>query len=135
MSVSQSVSFQQSTKMKTSLLILCASFAMAASTAPTPQSLLEEYQAQDESLSLVIVCEKPVELFFAFVRYDHEEIQSAFIEDHKICTTHRFDDGPDIKVRSNVSLLDKLSMTCTWFSVHVPAYKNEDSPTVVCLKE
>jgi hypothetical protein len=101
---------------------------MAASTA-----LLEEHQTRDKSLSLVIICEKPVEVFFAFVENHQERTRSAFIEDHKICTTHRLDDGPGIHERSDVSLLDKLSMTCTWFSVHVPAYQSELPPTVECL--
>lgn len=126
-----------------SLLILCASFVMAASVSVSD---LVEYQAQDQSLNLVIVCEKPVKLLVAFIEKSGEEITAAFIEDHKICTTHRFDDGPGIKVRGVAdnggnwgSLDDRFEnhydrLTCKWFYVFMPKFGDEDTPFVKCLE-
>ena len=118
--------------MKTSLLILCASLAMAASAA------LQESKALDTSTPFFILvrCNKPVKLNIAIVEYTEEEVRSAFIEDNSSCTLDRFD-GPGLHVRDEnrnaVSILHTASPTCKWFGVFVPDYQSGDSPIVECI--
>ena len=117
-------------KMKTSLLILCASLAMAASTT------LEEFQAKDESVSLVIVCEKPVKLFVLFAEDSQKGIRSAFIQEHKLCQTHHFDSFPaGVNVGNRISdgNVHAEALTCQWFSVTIPAFNSPHSSSVECL--
>ena len=120
--------------MKTSLLILCASFAIAASTAFT------EFKADRTALFLVVECKESVELDIAIVKSKYG--LKALIEDNSSCQVtswSQMDNGQwslltDVADRNNLPIYYGETLTCKSFGVFVPGpSKTSSLPIVECL--
>ena len=117
-------------EMKTSLLILCASFAIAASTA------FHEFETLDASTPLFILvqCSEKVKLHFAIADTEGKG-RTAFIEDNSSCHIHRFDEGQrslNVDRKGNPKLIFTETLYCNSFAVFVPG-STESLPIVECL--
>ena len=115
--------------MKTSLLILCAFFAIAAST-PTFYSTLEKWTwvAPGDTRSITIIkCVEEVKLQFVIID------KAVLIEPSSSCTIDstalRSDVNADRKNGSPAPIFKEL--TCTGFAVIVPESQNKISETII----
>ena len=128
--------------MKTSLLILCASFAIAASTA------FNEFKADGTALFLVVECKESVELDIAIVKSKYGLL--ALIEDNSSCDVFswsQMDNGHVSKLtdvadarsiefnRSKIPIYYGETLTCKTFGIYLPAptkSEQQSKPIVEC---